>query len=327
MFIDEAQFEVKAGKGGDGAVSFRRERFIAKGGPEGGDGGHGGDVILVGKHDEHTLSAFRAKKEFRGEAGQDGMRKKMHGKNGADYSINVPLGTLISKKDPAKPDSTWSDVADITEDGQRLVLAKGGNGGWGNARFATSIKQAPNWAKEGLAGEHYQIKLELQLIADVGLVGLPNAGKSTLLSHISNARPKIADYPFTTLEPQLGVVSVDERNFTVADIPGLIEGASHGKGLGDAFLRHIRRTKVLLYLLDGSSATPKQDFAVLKKELAAYDASLAEKPFQVAINKMDIVSDQQENQLKKSFPNAHFISAATGHGITTLLRDLVTLIS
>ncbi len=326
MFVDEAEFSIKAGNGGDGAVSFRRERYVPRGGPDGGDGGNGGNIIFVGKHDVHTLSAFRSKKHFTAEMGENGMHKKMHGKNGEDTIIQVPLGTVITLLDSSDHNERIKEF-DITTDAQTVEAAKGGRGGWGNIHFATSIKQAPAWSKTGLPGEQFQVKLELQLIADVGLVGLPNAGKSTFLSHVSEAKPKIANYPFTTLEPQLGVAKIDNiTSIVVADIPGLIEGASTGKGLGIEFLKHIKRTKALLYLLDGTSDDPEKDLKVLQNELKTFDPGLAKKSSLIAINKIDVISSERLKELKKAFPKAHYISGATGEGIKETLSALAQLL-
>lgn len=316
MFIDEVEFSIQAGKGGDGAVSFRRERFVPKGGPDGGDGGKGGDIIFIGKHDLHTLNDLRAKKVFQAENGHDGTHKKMYGRKGQDCMIYVPLGTIISITN-----ETETHV-DITTDGQRYTAARGGNGGWGNAHFATSIKQTPQWSKDGLPGERLNVHLELRLIADVGLVGLPNAGKSTLLSMVSNAKPKIADYPFTTLIPQLGVASVDSFHFTIADIPGLIEGAASGKGLGSVFLRHIQRTKLLVFLVDAGDQDPISNLRVLDAELKSFNTVLSTKPRIVVFNKIDTVDHIKLSALKKSNKNSLFISAATGEGVQELLKGI-----
>lgn len=319
MFIDQADFRVVAGKGGDGAVSFRRERYVPNGGPDGGDGGDGGDVIFVGKHDMHTLSNFRARKIYAAENGANGTHKKMYGKDGDDCIVEVPLGTTIHIL------GDQPTAIDITDDEQRYLAARGGNGGWGNAHFATSIKQAPAWAKQGLAGIEHDIHLELRLIADVGLVGLPNAGKSTLLSVISNAKPKIANYPFTTLEPQLGVVTVDDNSFVVADIPGLIEGASTGKGLGHEFLRHIDRTKVILFMIDAADPEPAKTLDILKNELTSFSATLAQKDSLITFSKIDTIDKDTLSELQHTFSHAYFISAVTNSGTKELLRKLVEM--
>lgn len=323
MFIDQADFVIKAGRGGDGAVSFRRERYVPKGGPDGGDGGDGGDVIFIGKHDMHTLSKFRARKIYSAENGANGTHKKMYGKDGADCIIEVPLGTIVHIKDSNETnESNWTNVTDIINDGQKYLAARGGNGGWGNAHFATSIKQAPAWAKQGQLGAEFLTHLELRLIADVGLVGLPNAGKSSLLSVISNARPKIANYPFTTLEPQLGVVTVDDNSFVVADIPGLIEGSSDGKGLGHQFLRHIDRTKMILYIIDACEPGPAHTLHILTNELAHFSSALTDKKSLLTFSKIDAIDTNTLAELRRQFPDAFFISAASGAGVKSLLRVL-----
>lgn len=319
MFIDEALIDIKAGRGGDGAVSFRRERFVPRGGPDGGDGGNGGNIIFIGQHDLHTLSSFRSKKLFAAQDGQNGMHKKMHGKNGEDLIIPVPLGTLITFLLQSSPN--LPKTIDITKDGQQFIAAKGGNGGWGNQHFATSIKQAPAWSKEGLPGDELEVKLELKLIADVGLVGLPNAGKSTFLSIISSAKPKIANYPFTTLEPNLGVVDYHDNSFVVADIPGLIEGASSGKGLGVKFLKHIQRTKLILYLIDASSNDYDKEIKILNSELRAFDPSLAKRTSLLVFNKIDVIGDKFID-IEKKYPGALLISCATKEGVSRLLQSI-----
>ncbi|MFA6082085.1 MAG: GTPase ObgE [Patescibacteria group bacterium] len=346
MFIDQCEISVQSGNGGDGAVSFRREKYIPNGGPDGGDGGNGGDVVIVGKRDLHTLSDFRSKKMYEAQNGQGGMGKKMHGKNGEDCIIHVPLGTIISVVDeasrPVIPDLIRNpDIKDIESrlhvndapkkyeiltEGQTEIIAKGGRGGWGNAHFATSIKQAPHWAKTGMLGQQFNLDLELQLIADVGLVGLPNAGKSTFLSVTTNARPKIANYPFTTLEPNLGVADIDGNHLVIADIPGIIEGAASGKGLGVEFLRHINRTKLLLFILDGTDADVKANLKTLENEAKQFNSTLLKKPRIVAINKIDAIPEKDQKKLAKEMPNAMFISCATGLGLTELKRQIIKAI-
>ncbi|WP_457755503.1 GTPase ObgE [Thermodesulfatator indicus] len=326
-FVDQTKIYVKAGDGGAGCVSFRREKYVPRGGPDGGDGGKGGDVILVASSQLHTLYDFYHQTHFRAENGRPGMGKKMKGRDGDDLILKVPVGTIV------KDAETGEILYDFTKDGESFVVAKGGRGGRGNARFATPTRQAPRFAEPGKPGEERWIILELKLIADVGLVGLPNAGKSTLLSRITAARPKIADYPFTTITPNLGVVKLDEeRSFVVADIPGLIEGAHKGVGLGLDFLRHIERTKAILYVLDASKGEEcLKDFELLQKELAHYHRSLIEKPAAIALNKIDIVSDRQKlYELKaffekKGYP-VYLISAVTGEGIKELLEGLWRLI-
>ncbi len=287
MFFDTAQIQVAAGKGGDGAVAFRREKYVPFGGPSGGDGGHGGDVILFVDPKINTLVYFRHHRKFKAEHGENGRNKNMTGAQGHDLRIPVPPGTVV--RDAA----THEVLGDLTQPKAELIVARGGTPGKGNARFATSTNQAPRMATNGLPGEEFTLDLELKLIADVGLVGLPNAGKSTLLASTTAARPKIAPYPFTTLEPNLGVVDLDrETSFVIADIPGLIEGASAGKGLGHEFLRHIERTRILIHLLDGSQPDPIADFDTINAELAAFGHGLAGKIQIVAFNKIDLVEAQ-----------------------------------
>jgi GTP-binding protein len=280
MFLDEVKIEVSAGKGGDGVVHFRREKYVPRGGPDGGDGGRGGHVVLRVRPTMNGLSWYRDKQRFRADAGRNGASSNKSGRRGKDLMLPVPPGTVVRGDD--------GDVlADLTRDGDELLVAHGGRGGRGNARFATSRQQTPRVAEKGEPGEQRSLHLELRLLADIGIVGAPNAGKSTLLAALTEARPKTAAYPFTTLQPNLGVAEVDGRRFILADIPGLIEGAHAGAGLGDRFLRHIRRTRVLIHLLDGSAADPLQDMEATNIELAAYDPSLARKPRIVAINKID----------------------------------------
>ncbi len=287
MFVDYATLRVKAGKGGDGCVSFRREKFIPKGGPDGGDGGKGGDVIFQVDPNRTTLLDFRYTKHYEADAGKPGSGNRMSGKGGADIVIPVPPGTVIHDK------ITGEILADMTDAGQRWIAAKGGDGGRGNTHFATSVNQAPRKATPGWAAEQRELILELKSIADVGLVGKPNAGKSTLLSTISAARPKIADYPFTTLEPNLGIVRIAEfTGFIVADIPGLIEGAADGKGLGIRFLRHIERTRLLLYLIPADSEDPNLELSMLQNEIEKYSPELAKKPSIVARSKADLINDE-----------------------------------
>ncbi len=281
MFVDTATIEVRAGKGGDGRSSFRHEKYRALGGPDGGDGGRGGDVIVRVDHNLNTLAAYRNAKTIRAEAGAPGGGNRMHGKHGADAVVKVPQGTQL-----------WEDeklLADLTGPADEAVIARGGRGGFGNAHFKSSTRQSPRNAELGEPGETHGLRLELKMVADVGLVGLPNAGKSTLLSVISSAKPEIADYPFTTLVPNLGVVDIDDFGFLVADIPGLIEGASEGKGLGDDFLRHIERTAVLLHLVDAGSPDPAADYRTIQAELAQYQVDLSAKPQLIVITKADTV--------------------------------------
>jgi len=321
-FVDEARIQVKAGDGGNGCVSFRRERFIPKGGPDGGDGGKGGDVILQADNQLSTLLDLTYLQQFRAKKGSHGKGKKQTGRNGEDLIIRVPAGTLI------RDEATGEILEDLFFDGQRSVVAKGGRGGRGNVRFATATHRAPRHAEKGEKGENRWLQLELKLLADVGLIGYPNAGKSTLLSKISSAKPKIADYPFTTLAPNLGVVRREEdRSFVVADIPGLIEGASQGAGLGLTFLRHVERTRLLVHLLDiseGSSRNPLRDFQALNEELNAYHPSLREKKQVVVLNKVDLPlvrgrSLEVKSQFKKMGYRLHLISGKTGEGIEELI--------
>ncbi|HEX6269935.1 MAG TPA: GTPase ObgE [Anaerolineales bacterium] len=282
MFTDQVEIHVRSGKGGDGMVHFRREKYVPRGGPDGGDGGKGGDVILEVKPTLNTLSSFRQNQKFKAEDGGNGGPSQMTGRNGKDLILSVPPGTVLYDAD------TGELIGDLTQPGQQLTLLKGGRGGRGNQHFATSRNQAPRTAEKGEPAEEKRIKLELKLIADIGLIGVPNAGKSTLLSVLTNAKPKIAPYPFTTLEPNLGVANIDEDTTVVlADIPGLIEGASHGAGLGHDFLRHIQRTRVLIHLLDGLSEDPIADYSQINSELSLFDPNLAKKPQLVALNKTD----------------------------------------
>jgi len=299
-FIDHVTISVQAGDGGNGRTSFRHEKYVDKGGPDGGDGGNGGDVIFVASRNENTLVAFRYHRELAAEAGGPGDKVRKHGKNGKDLRVSVPVGLVVTNAD-------GFTLVDLTEDGQEAVVAQGGRGGFGNAHFISSVRQAPNFSEKGEAGEVAELTLELKLIADVGLVGLPNAGKSTLLSVVSNARPEIADYPFTTLTPNLGVVDVDkESSLLFADIPGLIEGAAEGKGLGDEFLRHVERTAVLLHLVDVTSEDVVADYKIIQNELATYRSNLAKKQQIVILSKIDLVlpEDLTERQtaLRKVVP-------------------------
>ena len=289
MFIDRVKIKIKAGDGGNGVTAFRREKFVPRGGPSGGDGGRGGSVWIESDEGLNTLLHLRYNPEHKAERGHHGEGSNRHGKDGQDITVRVPVGTQILDAD------TGDAVFDFTEAGQRYLAAKGGKGGWGNSHFATPTRRAPKYHYNGRPGEEKEFQLELKLIADVGLVGFPNAGKSTLISVISAAKPKIADYPFTTLEPNLGVVDMgDYRTFVVADIPGLIEGASEGAGLGDRFLRHVERTKLILHLVDVSSVSgrdPVEDYEIINKELAAYNADLAERRQIVVATKIDSLDD------------------------------------
>lgn len=320
MFIDFARIKVKAGQGGSGCVSFRREKFVAKGGPNGGDGGKGGSVILVGDRNLNTLIDFRYKKNFAAGRGQHGMGSDKTGKKGSDIFIKVPLGTLI--KDVA----TGEIFADIVENDQKFIAAKGGRGGRGNARYVTSTNQAPRDWEVGVPGEEKHLELELKLIADIGLVGLPNAGKSTLLSVISSAKPKIADYPFTTLEPNLGIVQYTEyKSFVVADIPGLIEGAHEGKGLGHQFLRHIERTRSLAFLIDSTDKSPKSTFKTLWNELKEYSTILVNKPYCIILTKSDLTQAEKKKKPSKFKEKTISISSVTHKNIDLIKREFYLL--
>ncbi len=322
MFIDKARIQVQAGSGGRGCVSFRREKFVPFGGPDGGDGGKGGNIYLKASRRKNTLLDFRYRRKFKSERGGHGMGGNCTGKSGDDLWIDVPPGTVVLLAESGVV------LVDLDQEGSEFLVARGGRGGKGNARFATAIAQAPQYAQDGEKGEERDLELELKLIADAGLVGLPNAGKSTLLSAISSAKPKIASYPFTTLEPLLGVVKVDDNTtFIVADIPGLIEGASQGHGLGLQFLRHVERTRILLHLVDISGEqekSPVQRFQLIQIELAEYGKGLASKPVIVVATKLDAVEEKNLASLRvyagrKKLPFVA-ISAVTGEGVPELLR-------
>ena len=320
-FLDLAKVYIRSGGGGAGCVSFRREKFIEYGGPDGGDGGRGGDVWVEAVEGLNTLIDFRYRQHFFAKSGQHGQGSQKTGKDGEDVVLRVPVGTEILDEDQE------TVIADLTEVGQRVLLARGGNGGWGNLRFKTATNQAPRRANPGQPGVERTIWLRLKLIADVGLLGLPNAGKSTFLAATSNARPKVADYPFTTLVPNLGVVSVDGAEFVVADIPGLIEGASDGKGLGDLFLGHVERSAVLLHLVDGSSGDPIADWRTIVSEIEAYGGGLAEKPRVTVLNKIDTLDDEERAFIADELREAGagevmLMSGVTGEGVTEVLRAL-----
>jgi len=320
VFADRASIHVVAGRGGNGCVSFRREKYVPKGGPDGGDGGDGGSVIFTVNPHLRTLLDFQSRTRFRADSGAHGSGNQRSGKSGEDLMVPVPPGTLVVDE------STGDTVADLVEPGATFVAARGGHGGRGNARFATPTRQAPRKAEPGTEGEERRIRLELRLIADIGLVGLPNVGKSTLLSRLSAARPKIADYPFTTLEPHLGIVRVDaERSFVMADLPGLIEGAHAGKGLGLEFLRHVWRTRILLVLIDSLSPDPGRDLGVLLGELKAYHEDLPRKPRIVALSRSDLAPG--DHPAKAPFPLegalwGGSISGVTGEGTRELLDQI-----
>lgn len=317
-FADEAQIEVKAGNGGNGSFSFRREKYIAKGGPDGGNGGDGGSVILQADGNMNTLVNFVSKKHFKAPHGQMGLGQNKYGAAGEDLILKVPVGTMVFD---AENDE---QMADLTSGGQQVIVAQGGLGGKGNANFKSSTRQAPDFAELGEPGEEKTLKLELKLIADVAIIGYPSVGKSTLISRISNARPKIADYPFTTLVPNLGVVKVDETDFVVADIPGLIEGAHEGKGLGIAFLKHIERAEILVHLLDLTRDDLMDDFKKLNRELESYSKVLSKKEQIVVFNKSDATIPEIVEEAKKNFKKYKplFISSVSGEGIDTFLYRL-----
>ena len=326
MFIDRAKIRVKAGDGGNGVTAFRREKFVPRGGPSGGDGGVGGSVWMESDEGLNTLLHLRYNPEHKADRGRHGEGSNRHGKDGEDAVVRVPVGTQVF--DTASGDLLF----DFTEPGQRFLAAKGGKGGWGNAHFATSTRQAPKFHYTGRPGQEKELQLELKLIADVGLVGFPNAGKSTLISVISAAKPKIADYPFTTLEPNLGVVDMgDFKTFVVADIPGLIEGASEGQGLGDRFLRHVERTKLILHLVDVSSLSgrdPVSDYEIINRELANYDAELAARPQIIVATKLDALDEPDRleslrERAKQDEKEFFEISAVTNLG----LKELVSAVA
>ncbi|WP_251861826.1 GTPase ObgE [Clostridium sp. Marseille-Q2269] len=331
MFIDTAKIFVKSGKGGDGSISFRREKYIAFGGPDGGDGGKGGNVVLVVDPNMTTLLDFTYKRKYKAEPGENGAGSKCFGRNGKDLYIKVPMGTIV------KDVETEKIMADLSKPRDSYIVAKGGRGGKGNYRFTTPTRQAPDFAEPGMPEEERWIKLELKLLADVGLIGFPNVGKSTLLSVVSKARPKIANYHFTTLKPNLGVVSVEgANNFVIADIPGIIEGASEGVGLGLDFLRHVERTRVLIHVVDISSVEgrdPYEDFLKINEELKKYSVKLYDRPQIVAANKSDMLFDEEKFQEFKTklenlgYKNVFKISAATKKGVDDLMKEAVRILS
>ncbi|MGE0451236.1 MAG: GTPase ObgE [Vicinamibacterales bacterium] len=328
MFVDEVDIHITAGHGGRGCLAFRREKYVPRGGPSGGDGGHGGSIYVTASPHLNTLVNFRFHPEFEAERGNHGEGSNRTGRNGRDLELQVPIGTIVYEK-PAEPGEPLRVVADLAHAGDRVLVAKGGRGGLGNAHFATSTNRAPRKVQPGEPGEEKFLRLELRLLADVGLVGFPNAGKSTLISRISAARPKIGDYPFTTLTPNLGVVSLsDDRSFVVADVPGLIEGAHRGLGLGHQFLRHLERTRVLVHLVDVSSATgrdPVEDLETVRRELELFDPELASKPQLVAANKIDALDDESRatalSERARALALPFFrISGVTGAGTHDLLE-------
>jgi GTP-binding protein len=319
VFHDRARIQVQAGRGGDGSVSFRREKYVPRGGPDGGDGGRGGDVVLVAEPRRRDLTGFRPNQRFRAGRGGHGSGARKHGADGADVELHVPVGTQVLDEDVL--------VADLAHPGARVVVARGGSGGRGNARFATPTRRAPRFAETGLPGDEAFLELHLKLLADAALVGFPNAGKSSLLRRISNARPKVADYPFTTLAPVLGTVeSAGGEQLTVADVPGLIEGASEGVGLGHEFLAHLERARLLLHVIDAADGDPAERFRAIDRELEEYGAGLAERPQIVVLNKVDLVGEPppfepEDPRVQRVLP----VSAATGAGIPELERTLFEL--
>lgn len=331
MFADSAKIIIKSGKGGDGHVSFRREKYVPNGGPDGGDGGKGGDIVFLVDDGMNTLAEYRHKRRFSAQAGEDGKKRNCHGKNGSDLILKVPAGTIIRDAETNKI------IADMSGENRRQIVLPGGNGGLGNQHFATSTMQAPKYAQPGQEAMELEVKLELKVIADVGLVGFPNVGKSTLLSRVTNAQPKIANYHFTTLQPNLGVVDLENGDgFVIADIPGLIEGASEGIGLGHEFLKHIERTKVIIHIVDAASVEgrdPIADIHAINKELESYHPKLLEKPQVIAANKIDVLYEQEDEvicQLKAEFEplgiSVYPISAVSGQGLKGLLYAVKKLL-
>lgn len=322
MFVDKVKVSVRAGNGGNGVVSFRHEIYVDKGGPDGGDGGDGGDVILEASLSQNTLASFRFQKQIIAEDGQAGSKRKMHGRNGKDLLVKVPVGTVVSN-------SEGLVLVDLAQNKQKAIIAQGGKGGFGNAHFTSSVRQTPRIAEKGELGDEMELILELKMIADVGLIGLPNAGKSTLLSVVSNAKPEIANYPFTTIIPNLGVVDVDDMALLFADIPGLIEGASGGRGLGDEFLRHVERTQILVHLIDAYQDNIVEAYQTVSEEIKAYKADMSSKPQIVVLSKIDgldkeIVKDRLQ-ELKPLMPKGTklmAISSKSGQGIKDLLREV-----
>ncbi len=327
MFLDEAHITVSGGKGGDGIVSWRKEKYVPRGGPWGGDGGNGGNVIIRAAENVDTLTTFAERKVFNAQDGGNGMTARKHGKNGEDTVLLVPPGTVIYSQLTAH---SSQPLADLVNTGDEYVVAKGGRGGYGNAHFASSVRQAPDFAEKGEPGETKSLTLELKLVAEVGIIGLPSVGKSTLISVISNAKPKIAEYPFTTLVPNLGVVTVHDRSFIVCDVPGLIEGASEGKGLGDQFLRHIERCGVLVHLLDVNREDLAKDYQTIREELERFSLTLATKRELVVLNKTDLIKNDAAlftEELKKNDIEVFAsISAATQHGVEEFLNELLPIV-
>ena len=314
MLVDEALITIRGGKGGDGAVSFRHEKYVPKGGPDGGDGGNGAAVVFYATGSADTLTDYARLKSFHADNGANGGKNRRHGRSGVELSLKVPLGTIIYD------DDSKEKIADLTKEGEKLAAARGGRGGWGNVHYASATRQTPRFAQKGDEGESRELRLELKQLADVGIVGLPNAGKSTLISRLSSARPKIADYPFTTVEPVLGVAQYGEKRIVFCDIPGLIEGASKGRGLGHKFLRRIERTRVLLYLIDATSADPAGELKTLKSELKKFSPQLLDKKSLVVLSKADLV--QKLPKIKHDLE----ISAVSGKNIKPLLQKVARLV-
>lgn len=325
-FIDEAKIYLKAGDGGNGCVSFRREKFIEYGGPNGGDGGKGGDILFRATKDLNTLIDFRYQQHFKAKSGENGQGKNRYGKSAPTDIIRVPVGTQIFSEDGL------TLLYDMTQDGQEILIAKGGDGGFGNTHFKSSVNQAPRRFIPGFPGEELWVWLKLKLLCDVGLVGLPNAGKSTFLSVCTSAKPKIANYPFTTLKPQLGVVYLDDREFVIADLPGLIEGASQGHGLGDKFLKHVERCQILLHLIDASSEDIVKDYNLIRNELVSYSLKLENKKEIIALNKVDLLSEEEQKEkvaalVKASKKKVFVCSGATNQGIKSILHYLLQVLN
>ncbi len=325
---DKAEIKVKAGNGGDGAISFRREKFVPLGGPDGGNGGQGGDVVLAADPSVSSLRLFRRNRVYRSGDGGDGKGQKRKGKRGNDLILKVPVGTIVRDVNATE---TQTVMADLVKNGQEAVVARGGRGGWGNTHFATSINRTPRIAQKGEVGEEKTLSLELRLIADVGIIGFPNVGKSSLLKAASGAKPKIADYAFTTLDPIPGLVEFDNISFVIAEIPGLIEGAHAGRGLGSEFLRHALRTRILVHLIDGNSVSPLDDMVRVNTELRLFDGGLAGKPQIIAVNKVDLPGVREKiTEIHDLFREAgiqvFFISAATGEGVHSLMEEAAAML-
>ncbi len=326
--FDKAEIKVKAGDGGSGAVGFRREKFIPFGGPDGGDGGSGGDVVVRAEDAMDSLRRYRQKRSYRAENGRNGGGNRKHGRNGEDLILAVPPGTMVTAD---LSDGTGFLIADLEKSGDEAIVVSGGGGGWGNTHFTSSTNQAPHIAQRGETGEGRTIRLEMRLIADVGIIGYPNVGKSTLLASASAAKPKVASYPFTTIEPVLGVVEISLESFVMAEIPGLIEGAHRGRGLGYDFLRHAMRTKILIHLISGDSESPSDDMMRVNEELSLFDPYLAQKPQILALNKIDLPGVQERlDSIKREMSGAgikaHYISAATGQGVSELMAEALKVL-